>query len=208
MLTVVGIDLETAIAGVGDVAGVPGRMERVGVPGQQFLSVVDYAHTPDAIETALTALRAVTSGRLRIVVGCGGDRDRGKRPLMGAAAVRLADEVVFTDDNPRTEASADILSAVTAGADAELTGAAPNAEPGPKYVVIPDRAAAIAHAVSLSGPGDVLIVAGKGHEQGQESAGVTRPFDDRLVLRAALEAALGAGGGDAGTDPGGPGATP
>jgi UDP-N-acetylmuramoyl-L-alanyl-D-glutamate--2,6-diaminopimelate ligase len=203
MLAVTGVDVATAAAGVGDVTGVPGRMERVDIAGQDFLSLVDYAHTPDAIETALGALRPVTIGKLRIVVGCGGDRDRGKRALMGAAAVRLADEAVFTDDNPRTERSADILSAVTAGADAELAGAAvldsntapdSNAVPSPKYVVIPDRAAAIAYAVARSGPGDVLIVAGKGHEQGQEIAGVTRPFDDRQVLHAALEAALGARG--------------
>jgi UDP-N-acetylmuramoyl-L-alanyl-D-glutamate--2,6-diaminopimelate ligase len=119
-------------------------------------------------------------------VGCGGDRDKTKRPLMGAAAVRLADEAVFTDDNPRTESSADILAAVTAGADAELAGAAQN------YRVVADRAEAIAYAVAASGPGDVLIVAGKGHEQGQEIAGVKKPFDDRVVLRAALERSAGA----------------
>ena len=181
MLAASGIDVETAIAGVGDVHGVPGRMERVQVPGQEFLSVVDYAHTPDAVETALKALRPVTEGKLRIVVGCGGDRDKTKRPLMGAAAVRLADEAVFTDDNPRSENSADILAAVTAGADAELAGAARN------YRVIADRAEAIRYAVAAGGPGDVLIVAGKGHEQGQEIAGVKKPFDDRVVLRAALE---------------------
>jgi UDP-N-acetylmuramoyl-L-alanyl-D-glutamate--2,6-diaminopimelate ligase len=186
MLAVSGIDVATAIAGVADVHGVPGRMERVQVPGQQFLAVVDYAHTPDAVQTALAALRPVAErghGRLRVVVGCGGDRDKTKRPLMGAAAVRLADEAVFTDDNPRTESSADILSAVTLGADAELAGAAQN------YRVVADRAEAIAYAVAASGPGDVLIVAGKGHEQGQEIAGVKKPFDDRVVLRAALEAA-------------------
>ncbi|MEY9929542.1 UDP-N-acetylmuramoyl-L-alanyl-D-glutamate--2,6-diaminopimelate ligase [Catenulispora sp. GP43] len=186
LLAVTGIDLETAIAGVGDVHGVPGRMERVQVPGQEFLAVVDYAHTPDAVQTALSALRPVAEsrhGRLRVVVGCGGDRDKTKRPLMGAAAVRLADEAVFTDDNPRTESSADILAAVTAGADAELAGAVQN------YRVVADRAEAIAYAVAASGPGDVLIVAGKGHEQGQEIAGVKKPFDDRVVLRAALEAA-------------------
>jgi UDP-N-acetylmuramoyl-L-alanyl-D-glutamate--2,6-diaminopimelate ligase len=189
LLVVTGIELETAIAGVGDVRGVPGRMERVQVPGQRFLAVVDYAHTPDAVETALRALRPVAErghGRLRVVVGCGGDRDRSKRPLMGAAAVRLADEAVFTDDNPRTESSADILAAVTAGADAELAGAEQN------YRVVADRAEAIASAVAASGPGDVLIVAGKGHEQGQEIAGVKKPFDDRVVLRAALEASAGA----------------
>ncbi|MEZ0108243.1 UDP-N-acetylmuramoyl-L-alanyl-D-glutamate--2,6-diaminopimelate ligase [Catenulispora sp. EB89] len=189
LLAVSGIELETAIAGVGDVHGVPGRMERVQVPGQEFLAVVDYAHTPDAVETALRALRPVAErghGRLRVVVGCGGDRDKSKRPLMGAAAVRLADEAVFTDDNPRTESSADILAAVTAGADAELAGADQN------YRVVADRAEAIASAVAASGPGDVLIVAGKGHEQGQEIAGVKKPFDDRVVLRAALEASAGA----------------
>ncbi|GAA1953622.1 UDP-N-acetylmuramoyl-L-alanyl-D-glutamate--2,6-diaminopimelate ligase [Catenulispora subtropica] len=194
LLAVSGIDLETAIAGVGDVHGVPGRMERVQVPGQEFLAVVDYAHTPDAVETALAALRPVAErrhGRLRVVVGCGGDRDKSKRPMMGAAAVRLADEAVFTDDNPRSESSADILAAVTAGADAELAGAAQN------YRVLADRAAAIAYAVAASGPGDVLIVAGKGHEQGQEIAGVKKPFDDRVVLRAALEASAGVGAGTA-----------
>jgi UDP-N-acetylmuramoyl-L-alanyl-D-glutamate--2,6-diaminopimelate ligase len=183
LLAVTGIDLETAIAGVADVHGVPGRMERVQVPGQGFLAVVDYAHTPDAVETALSALRPVADrghGRLRVVVGCGGDRDKTKRPLMGAAAVRLADEAVFTDDNPRTESSADILAAVTAGADAELAGAEQN------YRVVADRAEAIAYAVAASGPGDVLIVAGKGHEQGQEVAGRVIPFDDRAVLRDAL----------------------
>ncbi|WP_307856486.1 UDP-N-acetylmuramoyl-L-alanyl-D-glutamate--2,6-diaminopimelate ligase [Catenulispora pinistramenti] len=186
LLAVTGIELETAIAGVADVHGVPGRMERVQVPGQQFLAVVDYAHTPDAVQTALTALRPLADrghGRLRVVVGCGGDRDKTKRPMMGAAAVRLADEAVFTDDNPRTESSADILAAVTDGADAELAGAVQN------YRVVADRAEAIAYAVAASGPGDVLIVAGKGHEQGQEIAGVKKPFDDRVVLRAALEAA-------------------
>jgi UDP-N-acetylmuramoyl-L-alanyl-D-glutamate--2,6-diaminopimelate ligase len=190
LLAVTGIDLETAIAGVADVHGVPGRMERVQVPGQEFLAVVDYAHTPDAVLTALRALRPVAErgrGRLRVVVGCGGDRDKTKRPLMGAAAVRLADEAVFTDDNPRTESSADILAAVTAGADAELAGAEQN------YRVVADRAEAIAYAVAASGPGDVLIVAGKGHEQGQEIAGVKKPFDDRVVLRAALESRAGAG---------------
>lgn len=185
MLVAGGIDPETAAAGVGDVHGVPGRMERVAAAGQGFLAVVDYAHTPDAIATALSALRPVTAGRLRIVVGCGGDRDRGKRPLMGAAAVRIADETVFTDDNPRAEDPAAILAAVTAGADAEI---AAQARPG-TYTVIADRAAAIAYAVRQCRPGDTLIVAGKGHEQGQETAGVTRPFDDRVVLRAALEAA-------------------
>jgi UDP-N-acetylmuramoyl-L-alanyl-D-glutamate--2,6-diaminopimelate ligase len=195
LLAVTGIDLETAIAGVADVHGVPGRMERVQVPGQRFLAVVDYAHTPDAVRTALSALRPVAErghGKLRVVVGCGGDRDKTKRPLMGAAAVRLADEAVFTDDNPRTESSADILAAVTAGADAELAGAEKN------YRVVADRAEAIAYAVAASGPGDVLIVAGKGHEQGQEIAGVKKPFDDRVVLRAALEASAAGSGAEKG----------
>ncbi|MFD0637650.1 UDP-N-acetylmuramoyl-L-alanyl-D-glutamate--2,6-diaminopimelate ligase [Catenulispora yoronensis] len=198
MLTVSGIGLETAVAGVGDVHGVPGRMERVQIPGQDFLAVVDYAHTPDAVQTALSALRPVAErghGRLRVVVGCGGDRDKAKRPMMGAAAVRLADEAVFTDDNPRSESSAEILAAV-AGADAELAGAAQN------YRVVADRAAAIAYAVAASGPGDVLIVAGKGHEQGQEIAGVKKPFDDRVVLRAALEASAGASSAGTGSEKG------
>src|SRR5205085_1660924 len=140
------------------------------------LAVVDYAHKPDAVEAVLRALRDRTTGRLLLVIGAGGDRDRGKRPLMGEVAARLADVVVVTDDNPRTEQPAAIRAEVLAGARG---GHAEVHEVG-------DRRGAIRLAVSLAGEGDCLVVAGKGHETGQEVAGVVTPFDDREELRAAL----------------------
>ncbi|WP_307844491.1 UDP-N-acetylmuramoyl-L-alanyl-D-glutamate--2,6-diaminopimelate ligase [Actinospica acidithermotolerans] len=176
-----GVDPEAAVAGVAGVAGVPGRIQPIDA-GQDFLAIVDYAHTPDAISTLLASLRPVTRGRLRIVVGCGGDRDRAKRPLMGAAAARGADEVVLTNDNPRSEDPLQILAAAEAGArDAVAAGASAEVE------VCADRAEAIARAVGRSEPGDTVVVAGKGHEQGQEIAGVIHPFDDAAVLRAAIQ---------------------
>ncbi|HZP50312.1 UDP-N-acetylmuramoyl-L-alanyl-D-glutamate--2,6-diaminopimelate ligase [Actinocrinis sp.] len=180
-LIAAGIDPQAAVAGVASVPGVPGRMQRIDA-GQPYLAVVDYAHTPDAIDTLLAAMRPVTAGRLRIVVGCGGDRDRGKRPLMGAAAARGADEVILTNDNPRSEDPLAILEAAAAGAREAVAG-------GAKATVriVPDRAEAIAEAVAASRGGDALVVAGKGHEQGQEIAGVVHPFDDAAVLRAAIE---------------------
>jgi len=162
---------------------VPGRMEPV-TAGQPFTALVDYAHTPEAVETLLGALRPTTSGRLIVVLGCGGDRDAAKRPLMGAAAARLADVAVLTSDNPRSESPERILDAVVAGAQA-----VPKAERGEVVVEI-DRTAAIGVAVTTAQPGDVVVVAGKGHEQGQEVAGTVHPFDDRVVLRRQL-AALG-----------------
>ncbi|HEU5333182.1 MAG TPA: UDP-N-acetylmuramoyl-L-alanyl-D-glutamate--2,6-diaminopimelate ligase [Actinocrinis sp.] len=179
-LTAAGIDAQTAVAGVASVPGVPGRMQRVD-EGQPYLAVVDYAHTPDAIETLLAAVRPVTAGRLRIVVGCGGDRDRGKRPLMGAAAARGADEVILTNDNPRSEDPLAILDAAAAGAR-EAVAAGAHAT----VAVVPDRAEAIARAVSASRRGDAVVVAGKGHEQGQDIGGVVHPFDDAQVLRDAI----------------------
>jgi UDP-N-acetylmuramoyl-L-alanyl-D-glutamate--2,6-diaminopimelate ligase len=156
-------------------------MQRIDA-GQPYLAVVDYAHTPDAIDTLLAAIRPVTAGRVRIVIGCGGDRDRGKRPLMGAAAARGADEVILTNDNPRSEDPLAILEAAAAGArEAIAAGAAATVR------VVPDRAEAIAEAVAASRAGDALVVAGKGHEQGQEIAGVVHPFDDAAVLRATME---------------------
>jgi UDP-N-acetylmuramoyl-L-alanyl-D-glutamate--2,6-diaminopimelate ligase len=180
-----GIDPQAAIDGVASVAGVAGRIQPIDA-GQDFLAIVDYAHTPDAISTLLASLRPVTRGRLRIVVGCGGDRDRAKRPLMGAAAARGADEVVLTNDNPRSEDPLQILEAAEAGArEAVAAGAAAVVE------VCPDRAEAIARAVGRSESGDTVVVAGKGHEQGQEIAGVIHPFDDAAVLRAAIQHAAG-----------------
>jgi UDP-N-acetylmuramoyl-L-alanyl-D-glutamate--2,6-diaminopimelate ligase len=178
-LVTAGLPLAAAVAGVGAVEGVPGRMERVDA-GQPFLALVDYAHTPEAVETLLAAVRAVTAGRVVVVLGCGGDRDPFKRPLMGAAAVLGADVAVLTNDNPRSEDPARIIEAMLEGARAVAPDAAD------RVVVEPDRAVAIALAVARARPGDAVVVAGKGHEQGQEQAGVVRAFDDRVELRRAL----------------------
>ncbi|MCQ4045707.1 UDP-N-acetylmuramoyl-L-alanyl-D-glutamate--2,6-diaminopimelate ligase [Streptomyces rubrisoli] len=174
-----GIDPQTAADGVAAVPGVPGRLERVD-EGQGYLAVVDYAHKTDAVESVLRALRKVTEGRIHIVLGCGGDRDQQKRGPMGAACARLADTAILTSDNPRSEDPLAILAAMLAGA-AEV----PAHERG-QVTVEPDRAAAIAAAVAVAEPGDTVLVAGKGHEQGQDIAGVVRPFDDREVLRTAI----------------------
>src|SRR5690606_1430114 len=133
---------------------------------------VDYAHTPDGLETVLEALRPHASGKLIVVFGCGGDRDRGKRPLMGEVAARLADVAILTDDNPRSENPAAIRAEARAGA--------------PDAIEIGDRGEAIAHAVSLLREGDVLVVAGKGHEQGQIVGETVYPFDDATVVAKAL----------------------
>ncbi|MCK7622121.1 UDP-N-acetylmuramoyl-L-alanyl-D-glutamate--2,6-diaminopimelate ligase [Streptomyces sp. RS10V-4] len=182
-LAVAGVDPQTAADGVAAVPGVPGRLERVDV-GQPYLAVVDYAHKTDAVESVLRALRKVTDGKLHAVLGCGGDRDRQKRMPMGAAVARLADTAVLTSDNPRSEDPLAILATMLAGA-AEV----PVHERG-TVLVEEDRAAAIAAAVARAEPGDTVIVAGKGHEQGQDIAGVVRPFDDRQVLRDAIAASL------------------
>ncbi len=179
-LHAVGVDIEAAIAGVEELAGVPGRMERVDA-GQPWLAVVDYAHTPDSVASVLASLRPHTEGRLLIVFGCGGDRDRAKRPLMGAAAAGHADVVIITSDNPRSEDPLAIAAAVESGA---------RSAGGAEIVMELDRAAAIALACVQAGPGDVVVVAGKGHEQGQVFADRALPFDDRLVLRASILAVL------------------
>jgi len=166
------VPLDAAVRGIAELAGVPGRMELVDV-GQPFLAIVDYAHTPDAVSRLLGAVRAVTSGRVIVVLGCGGDRDRAKRPLMGAAAAS-ADLVVLTSDNPRSEDPEAILEQMAAGA--------------PGAVIEVDRRAAITFAVRSARPGDAVVVAGKGHESGQEISGAVTPFDDRQVLREVLEA--------------------
>ena len=158
---------------------VPGRFEPVD-EGQDFGVLVDYAHTPDSLENVLRAAREVTRGRLHVVFGAGGDRDRGKRPLMGAAARRLADRVLVTSDNPRNEPAAAIIDEV-------MEGAGPDAE---REV---DRRRAIALAVETAEPGDVVVIAGKGHEQGQEfENGRKEPFDDVAVAREAVRVRLGA----------------
>jgi UDP-N-acetylmuramoyl-L-alanyl-D-glutamate--2,6-diaminopimelate ligase len=149
-------------------------MERVDA-GQGFTALVDYAHTPDAVEMLLRTVRAVTPGRVIAVLGCGGDRDRGKRPLMARAAVAGADVAVLTSDNPRSEDPLAILADMTAGLDDPRSA-----------LVEADRRTAIALAVAQARPGDTVVVAGKGHESGQEVDGVVTPFDDRVVLREEL----------------------
>ena len=176
-LAELGFDPAAVAEGLGRTSGVPGRMEPVDV-GQGFTAVVDYAHKPDAVEAVLTSLRGGCRGRLIIVIGAGGDRDRGKRPVMGEIAARLADVVVVTDDNPRSEDPAAIRAEVLAGTRA-VSGGAEVHEVG-------DRREAIELAVSLAREGDCLVVAGKGHETGQEVGGHKHPFDDRDELRAAL----------------------
>ncbi|GAA1523498.1 UDP-N-acetylmuramoyl-L-alanyl-D-glutamate--2,6-diaminopimelate ligase [Nocardioides humi] len=175
-----GFDPQQVADGIGRSGGVPGRLERIET-GRDLTVVVDYAHKPDAVDAVLRTLRPVTRGRLIIVIGAGGDRDRGKRPVMGEIAAELADLVVVTDDNPRTEEPAAIRAAIVEGARA---GAA-------EVVEIGDRRAAIGEALRRAGAGDVVLVAGKGHETGQEIAGVVHPFDDRDVVRELLAALPG-----------------
>jgi UDP-N-acetylmuramoyl-L-alanyl-D-glutamate--2,6-diaminopimelate ligase len=178
-LDAVGVPPAVAAAGFARLT-VPGRMQRVQA-GQPYLAVVDYAHKPAAVAALLDTLRAQVPGRLLVVLGCGGDRDRGKRPMMGAAAAARADLLVVTDDNPRTEDPAAVRAAMLAGA---------LAEPGHGDVLeIGDRRTAIAAAVATARAGDAVVVAGKGHETGQEIHGVTHPFDDAAELAAAIGAA-------------------
>jgi UDP-N-acetylmuramoyl-L-alanyl-D-glutamate--2,6-diaminopimelate ligase len=191
LLDAVQIPVETALAGIAETV-VPGRMEPVDA-GQPFVAIVDYAHTPDAVSTALAALRAATRGRLITVLGCGGDRDAGKRADMGAAAAIGSDVLVVTDDNPRSEDPAAIRAAMLAGAlEVAPEGRAEVLEVG-------DRRAALTRAVGLARAGDTLLVAGKGHETGQEIAGQVLPFDDRDVLREVLRELPGAGPTTGGT---------
>ncbi len=179
LLDAVGVSPEQAVPGLRG-ATVPGRLEKVD-RGQPFLAVVDYAHKPGALEAVLDTLRSQCTGRIAVVFGAGGNRDAGKRGPMGEVAAALADLVVVTDDNPRDEEPAEIRAAIVAGA----TGG--RAE----VVEIGERRAAIDHAVAWAREGDVVLIAGKGHERGQTSRGVTRPFDDRAELGAALEALTG-----------------
>ncbi|HUZ36686.1 MAG TPA: UDP-N-acetylmuramoyl-L-alanyl-D-glutamate--2,6-diaminopimelate ligase [Streptosporangiaceae bacterium] len=174
-----GVHLATAVAGVAACPGVPGRLERVEA-GQDFTLLVDYSHKPGAVEAVLRALRPVTGGQLSIVLGCGGDRDRAKRPLMGAAAARLADVAILTSDNPRSEDPLAVLAEMLAGV---LTVPEPQRA---RLIIEPDRAAAIGLAVAMAGKGDVVVVAGKGHERGQYIGGSVIPFDDREVAAAAI----------------------
>ena len=151
---------------------VPGRFEPVSA-GQPFAVLVDYAHTPDSLETLLRAARGLGDGRVIVVFGAGGDRDRGKRPLMGRVAAQLADHVIVTSDNPRSEDPVAIIAEVLQGTGVDVE-------------IDPDRRTAIERAVAIAAEGDVVVIAGKGHERGQEIAGVVHPFDDRAVARDAL----------------------
>ena len=178
-LVEVGVGLDAAVAGVAACPGVPGRLERVG-GGTDITVLVDYSHKPGAVEAVLSALRPVTAGNLRVVLGCGGDRDRAKRPLMGAAAAQLSDVAILTSDNPRSEDPLEILAEMLAGA---LT--VPAADRA-HVIIEPDRAAAIATAITGARKGDVVLIAGKGHERGQYAAGEVIPFDDREVAARVL----------------------
>ncbi|QEN13861.1 UDP-N-acetylmuramoyl-L-alanyl-D-glutamate--2,6-diaminopimelate ligase [Mycolicibacterium sp. ELW1] len=178
MLDAIGVSPEQAAPGL-RAAAVPGRLEPID-RGQDFLAVVDYAHKPGALQAVLETLKPA-QGRLAVVFGAGGDRDPGKREPMGRIASELADLVIVTDDNPRNEDPATIRAAIMAGArDQSAEGA--------DVIEIGDRRAAIRHAVGWARSGDVVVIAGKGHEKGQTVAGQTRPFDDRAELAAALDA--------------------
>jgi UDP-N-acetylmuramoyl-L-alanyl-D-glutamate--2,6-diaminopimelate ligase len=168
---VLGVGDGAIAEGIATAGGVPGRFEAV-EEGQPFTVLVDYAHTPDSLENVLRSAREVAANRLICVFGCGGDRDRGKRPIMGRVARELADVPIVTSDNPRSEEPLAIIEEIVAGAEG--------------LEVEPDRRAAITQAIELAGPGDVVVIAGKGHEQGQEVAGRTLPFDDREVAREVL----------------------
>jgi UDP-N-acetylmuramoyl-L-alanyl-D-glutamate--2,6-diaminopimelate ligase len=174
-----GVPIETAAAAIEAAGHVPGRFEPVNA-GQEFAVLVDYAHTPDSLENVLRAARELTDGRVHVVFGCGGDRDRGKRPLMGEIAARLADRVIVTSDNPRSENPEAIIEAILVGT-------------GPGVERDANRRAAINTAIAGARPGDVVVIAGKGHEQGQEFEGGRKiPFDDVTVAREALGGALAA----------------
>lgn len=171
------VDDEAVAEGVARVTGVPGRFEAVD-EGQEFAVVVDYAHTPDALDTVLRAARQLGEGRVIAVFGAGGDRDREKRPLMGQVVRQRADLAIVTSDNPRSESPLAIIEEILVGTGTDVE-------------IDPDRRSAIERAITLARKGDVVVIAGKGHEQGQEVAGVVTPFDDRDVARAALRERAG-----------------
>jgi UDP-N-acetylmuramoyl-L-alanyl-D-glutamate--2,6-diaminopimelate ligase len=173
-----GFELDAIVTGLAAPTVVPGRMERIDA-GQDFTVFVDYAHTPDALEAAIAAARGVAgrTGRVIVVFGCGGDRDRAKRPVMGEIAARAADLAIVTSDNPRSEDPAAILIDVVRGVPRSR-----------RVEQVLDRRAAICAAVAAADAGDVVLVAGKGHEPGQIVGDRVEPFDDRAVAREAIEA--------------------
>jgi UDP-N-acetylmuramoyl-L-alanyl-D-glutamate--2,6-diaminopimelate ligase len=168
------LDEQSIRDGIDRVAEIPGRFEAIDA-GQPFAIVVDYAHTPDSLETVLRAARGLGAGRVIVVFGAGGDRDRGKRPLMGKVAAQHADLAIVTSDNPRSEDPLAIIRDVLQGTGVDIE-------------IDPDRRSAIRRAVGIAEAGDVVVIAGKGHEQGQEISGSVHPFDDRAVVREALAA--------------------
>jgi UDP-N-acetylmuramoyl-L-alanyl-D-glutamate--2,6-diaminopimelate ligase len=172
-----GLDHGDISRGISDIPVVPGRMERVGSDAE-FPVFVDFAHTPEALAATLSAVRALTKARLAVVFGCGGDRDRSKRSMMGRVAGELADLPIVTSDNPRSEDPIAILAAIEEGLVASGNRS---------YRLLPDRRDAIRRALDVIGPGWVLVVAGKGDEIGQEAKGVVRPFSDRAEILRALE---------------------
>jgi UDP-N-acetylmuramoyl-L-alanyl-D-glutamate--2,6-diaminopimelate ligase len=169
-----GLSLAQMAASLANIPGVNGRFEPV-VAGQPFLCIVDYAHTPDSLENVLQTIEGFADGRIITVFGCGGDRDRTKRPLMGAIASRMSDITIVTLDNPRTEDPQAILDEI-------VTGIVEHAE----YEVIENRADAIKKAIEIARPQDVVLIAGKGHETYQEIHGVRTDFDDREVAKSAI----------------------
>ncbi|MFW5875212.1 MAG: UDP-N-acetylmuramoyl-L-alanyl-D-glutamate--2,6-diaminopimelate ligase [Myxococcota bacterium] len=191
-----GLDASAVVDALRTATGAPGRLERVAHPGGVAV-FVDYAHTPDALERVLAALRPITPGRLVTVFGCGGDRDRAKRAPMGAAVGRAADLAVLTSDNPRTEDPARIVADTEPGL---VQAGVVRCEPGEladaqrAYAVEPDRRAAIRWAVRMARPGDTVLIAGKGHEDYLEVGTEKRPFDDRVEARRAIESGTARGG--------------
>jgi UDP-N-acetylmuramoyl-L-alanyl-D-glutamate--2,6-diaminopimelate ligase len=170
------VDEDAIAEGIASVTDVPGRFEAID-EGQPFAVIVDYAHTPDSLATVLDAARDLGPGRVIVVFGAGGDRDRGKRPLMGKVAADLADVTIVTSDNPRSEEPLAIIQDVLQGAGVDVE-------------IDPDRRSAIARAVALAEEGDIVVIAGKGHEQGQDVGGVVSPFDDREVARETLRSRM------------------
>jgi UDP-N-acetylmuramoyl-L-alanyl-D-glutamate--2,6-diaminopimelate ligase len=171
-----GIDPIEIAALIPSLTGAPGRLDQVSL-GQKFTALVDFAHSPDAVTNVLSAAREFTTGKIIAVLGCGGDRDTSKRSLMGEALAHGSDIAVFTSDNPRSEDPMDILRQMTQNVSIELPSK-----------TIEDRTDAISYAVNLASDGDTVLILGKGHEDGQEIAGVISPFDDRMKLALAIEA--------------------
>jgi UDP-N-acetylmuramoyl-L-alanyl-D-glutamate--2,6-diaminopimelate ligase len=185
------IPVEAVQKGIAELKEVPGRLEKISRPGEPEV-FVDYAHTDDALRRVLQNLSGFKQGRLLTLFGCGGDRDRGKRPLMGRAAAELSDLVILTSDNPRTEEPLEIIRQIESGIPAQTMKKVPpetfaGMQRGKHYSVIPDRAAAIEKIIDSAGPSDMVLIAGKGHEDYQILGNKRVSFDDRVFARSALE---------------------